>query len=108
VSGAASPSVVDDLGNSRLVVRGQGSEAELVYEVDGAKLLLLHTGVPEAFRGQGVGGRLVSAAVAKARSGGLTIVPWCPYARRWLQDHPGEAEGVSVDFDAPPSAGHSA
>jgi predicted GNAT family acetyltransferase len=95
------PVVQDDSGESRLVVDEQGAIAELVYEVDERRLLLLHTGVPESFRGRGIGGRLVSAAVDKARSEGLTIVPWCPYARRWLQEHTEEAGGVTVDFDTP-------
>ena len=50
---------------------------------------------------QGVGGRLVEAALAKARTDKLTIVPWCPYARRWLQEHPDEARKVTIDWETP-------
>jgi predicted GNAT family acetyltransferase len=51
-----------------------------------------------------VGGELIAAAVAIARHEGLTIVPLCPFARRWLQRHPDVAEGVDIDgaeTDAP-------
>ena len=95
------PFVREDPGENRFVVDEQGAIAELDYEVDDGRLLLLHTGVPESFRGQGIGGRLVTAAVGKARSEGLTIVPWCPYARRWLEEHADEADGVNVDFRTP-------
>lgn len=95
-------SVVDDSTDERFVVSIEAATAELDYEVDGDRLLLLHTEVPESFRGQGVGGRLVEAALAKARTGRLTVVPWCPYARRWLKEHPDRAEGVAVDFKTPP------
>jgi predicted GNAT family acetyltransferase len=58
--------------------------------------------VPEEFRGQGVGGQLVEAALSRARADGLTIVPWCPYARRWLKEHPDRIGDVVVDFKTPP------
>jgi len=49
-----------------------GTVARLKYKLHGDRLHLLHTEVPEAFRGQGVGGRLVEAALAKARADHLT------------------------------------
>jgi hypothetical protein len=30
------------------------------------------------------------------------VVPWCPFADRWLRDHPDEAAGVVIDWEAPP------
>ena len=68
------------------------------YKLHGGRLHLVHTEVPEAFRGHGVGGRLVEAALAKAREEHLTIVPWCPYAREWPQQHPDQFGDVTVDF----------
>ncbi|MFZ6004588.1 MAG: GNAT family N-acetyltransferase [Actinomycetota bacterium] len=96
--------VVDDEAGHRLVVRADGgSEAELVYRRDADRLYVDHTEVPSAFRGQGTGGRLVSAALDLARREGLTIVPWCPFARRWLEEHPDAAAGVAVDWSPPPA-----
>ena len=94
--------VIDDTARERLAVSVDGATARLEYELDRGRLLLLHTEVPETFRGQGVGGRLVEAALAKARADHLTIVPWCPYARRWLKEHPGKIGDVTVDFKTPP------
>jgi hypothetical protein len=70
---------------------------ELVYRVDGDRLILIHTEVPEELAGHGVGGRLVRASLDRAAREGLTIVPQCPFARRWLGDHPDEIGGVEVD-----------
>jgi hypothetical protein len=89
-----SVAVVDDA----FVVDMDGARAQLVFAVEDGQLLLLHTEVPEQFQGQGVGGQLVTAAVEKARAEDLTIVPWCPYARRWLEQHPDRAAGVNIDF----------
>ncbi len=94
--------VVDVPDESRFVVRHEGAEAELVYERDGHRLALVHTGVPEALGGKGIGGRLVAAAADRARAEDLTLVPWCPFARRWLRDHADATEGVAVDWDTPP------
>lgn len=95
-------SVIDDTAHERFAVSMKEATAELDYELDGDRLLLLHTEVPEAFRDQGVGGQLVGAALAKARTENLTVVPWCPYARRWLKDHPERIGEVTVDFKTPP------
>ena len=96
--------VVDDTAESRFVIREGGAEAELFYSRQGDRLTLVHTGVPEAWGGHGIGGRLVRAALALARTDGLTVVPWCPYARHWLEEHPDEAAAVTVDWDTPRSA----
>jgi hypothetical protein len=94
--------VVDVPAETRFVVHGDGGEAELVYLVDGDRLYLIHTEVPEAWGGRGIGGRLVRAAIRRAQADALTVVPWCPFARRWLKEHPDEAGGIGVDFTTPP------
>ncbi len=95
--------VTNDAMGGRLVVRTDDDEAELVYDRDATHLYLLHTEVPDAFRGQGTGARLVTAALDLARQNGLVVVPWCPFARGWLREHPAATEGVSIDWKTPPS-----
>jgi predicted GNAT family acetyltransferase len=97
-----SPKVHDDPGRSRFVFEQDGSEGELVYRRNGNRLILLHTGVPEQLGGRGVGGRLVRAALERAAREGLTVVPWCPYARKWIEDHPDAAADVNVDWESLP------
>jgi len=98
--------IVDDIARHRLLISGEGgAEAELVYERDGDRLFLVHTEVPPAFRGMGTGGKLVTAALELARRDGLVVVPWCPYARRWLQEHTDATNGVEIDWATlPPHA----
>jgi uncharacterized protein len=98
-----SQSVIDDTAEQRFAVSMDGTTARLEYKLHNGRLHLLHTEVPEAFRGRGVGGRLVEAALAKARAAHLTIVPWCPYARAWLKEHPDQIGDVTLDFKARPS-----
>ena len=97
--------VVDVPTESRFVVRLEGHEAELVYHLNGDRLVLVHTEVPDEMSGHGIGGRLVSAAIARAESEHLTVVPWCPFARRWLGDHRDVAARVDIDWLSQPPAG---
>ena len=95
-----SPQVTHDPGHSRFEYRAGGSVAELVYRMHGERMVLLHTGVPDAMEGHGVGGELVRAAVGYAASQGLTVVPACPFARAWLERHPDVAALVPTDAPA--------
>jgi predicted GNAT family acetyltransferase len=52
------------------------------------QIIIDHTGVPDAFRGQGVGLSLVRRAVEDARSAGKTIIPLCPFAAAQFRRHP--------------------
>jgi len=65
-----------------------GERAELVYRRMPGRLLLLHTGVPVAFRVRGIGTRLVRAALDYARAEGLAVVPYCPFVRAFIKKHP--------------------
>lgn len=68
---------------------GEGGEAELTYSRAGAAMLILdHTEVPSAFRGQGVGAALVARAVADARREGRQLLPLCPFAAAQFRSHP--------------------
>ncbi len=90
--------VTDNQAASRFELSVDGQLAELVYRRNGNRLVLLHTGVPIELEGRGAGGRLVSAAVEKAKAAGLTIVPLCPFASSWLEHHPEVAARAVVDF----------
>jgi predicted GNAT family acetyltransferase len=100
---APAADVRHDAGGSRFVLEADGFAAELLYRTRADRLILIHTEVPDELGGHGIGGRLVRAAVAYARADHLTIVPWCPFARRWLTDHPDQVEGVTIDWDSLPT-----
>ena len=95
------PQVRDDPGHNRFVLELDGHVGELQYLTQPGRLILVHTEVPEELGGRGVGGALVRAAVERARTEQRTIVPWCPFARRWLQQHEDVAATVAIDWDTP-------
>jgi len=90
--------VIDVPEQSRLIVRHDGVEAELVYRLEPGRLVLVHTGVPDELAGHGVGGRLVEAALDLARRENLQVVPLCPFVRGWLRHHPDAASGLDLDW----------
>ncbi|MCC0043946.1 MAG: N-acetyltransferase [Brucellaceae bacterium] len=66
-----------------------GAEAEMTFSKAGEHLLIIdHTEVPDAFRGQGVGVLLVARAVEDARLSGKKIMPLCPFAAAQFRRHP--------------------
>ncbi|MGZ4734972.1 MAG: GNAT family N-acetyltransferase [Acidimicrobiia bacterium] len=92
--------IVDNGAEHRFEVTRDGHTAELTYHRNGDRLVLIHTEVPTALEGHGVGGELVRAALGKAAREGLTIVPICPYARQWLQRHSDAVGDVEIDWTA--------
>lgn len=101
--GPADAPVVDVPEESRFVLRAAGQTAELVYHRDGRRFVLVHTGVPDELSGNGIGGKLVRAAVEEGAARGWTVVPECPFARRWLEAHPDVAASVDIDWTPPPA-----
>ncbi|ADB39799.1 GNAT family N-acetyltransferase [Spirosoma linguale] len=64
-----------------VVVDGK-TEAEMTYVWSGDRRIIIdHTGVSEALKGEGIGKQLVQAAVVWAREKQLKILPLCPFAR---------------------------
>jgi predicted GNAT family acetyltransferase len=85
----------DEAGRFETTVEGQ--RAELTFRLDGKRLVLEHTGVPEAIGGHGIAADLAEAAFHYAAAENLTVVPQCPYVRSWLAKHPVAAENVSIE-----------
>ena len=81
---------LEDKGSKgRYVYRADGAEAELTFTRAGVGLVIVdHTGVPDAFRGQGVGQALVARAVADFRAAGKKVLPLCPFAASQFRRHP--------------------
>lgn len=72
-----------------------GEESYLDIDADGAAhRIFYHTGVLEAYGGQGLASVLVRAAADGTIAAGRKIVPVCPYVVKWVAKHPDVADHV--------------
>lgn len=74
----------------RYVARAEGMpDAEMTYSIMNAQTIIIdHTGVPDEWRGLGIGKALVERGVKDARERGVRIVPLCPFAKAQIDKHP--------------------
>ena len=73
---------------SRYEMQTEAGLAVLEYMRDGKRLALIHTEVPKAIEGRGLGAQLVKAALDDSIARGLRIVPMCAFVRAFLARHP--------------------
>ena len=81
-------SVVNDVANHRFVVQQEGVEAELVYRLTPGRIAFVHTGVPAALEGRGIGSALAQAGLTYAAANSLAVLPYCPFVRGYIERHP--------------------
>jgi predicted GNAT family acetyltransferase len=93
----AEHTVVDNADLHRFEATIDGAVARLDYARRDDRLVLMHTEVPDALEGHGVGGQLVQFAIDFAVEHALVVVPRCPFARGWLERHPDEAARVRIE-----------
>lgn len=58
------------------------------YRLSPGSIAFLHTEIGEEFSGRGLARKLVADQLADARTRGLAVLPFCPYVRRVIADHP--------------------
>lgn len=73
---------------SRFVIEVDGQCAVLDYQQQDGRMVIIHTGVPEALRGQGLAAELTRAALDHVQTHGLKVTPACAYAASFLRRHP--------------------
>jgi predicted GNAT family acetyltransferase len=72
----------------RFEIQAEGHTAELTYTLEGKTITLVHTSVPPALEGRGIGSRLVKAGLDYARENGLKVIPVCSFVKAYIERHP--------------------
>jgi predicted GNAT family acetyltransferase len=90
--------VVDNPAESRFDIIAAGQRAGLAaYRRNGDTIEFTHTEIDPKFSGRGLGSQLVRAALDAARSGGLAVLPYCPFVREYIQRHREYVDLVPAD-----------
>ena len=80
--------VVDNPGQSRFELSLPEGMAISAYRLDGERVVLIHTEVPQALSGQGVGSRLARGVFELIRKSGRKVVLRCSFMKAWSARHP--------------------
>jgi uncharacterized protein len=85
--------VADNPDQERFEIRADGELAGFVqYRLKDGVLALLHTETDRRFRGHGLAGHLIQSTLDTARERHLAVLPYCPFARSWIAEHPEYAD----------------
>ena len=58
------------------------------YALRPGTISFLHTEIDPSFQAHGLGQELVTAALRSARERDLKVLPFCPYVRAFIAEHP--------------------
>jgi predicted GNAT family acetyltransferase len=82
-------SVTDNQAAHRYEIHADGKLAGYVtYQSDPGRISFIHTEIDDEFEGEGLGSRLVAAALEDARSRDLSVLPFCPFVNAYIKRHP--------------------
>lgn len=91
-----SPEVTHNAAANQFEIHPGASVALLKYAARGDTIDLIHTEVPAALEGTGLGAALARAALEYARAEELTVIPTCPFVRSYIGKHPEYAQLVAT------------
>ena len=92
------PRVVDVPERSVFEILVDGTVAGFVaYRRAEGEIALTHTEVDPAFEGQGIGSRLARSVLDMAREEKLAVLPYCPFIKGWIANHPEYTDLVPED-----------
>jgi predicted GNAT family acetyltransferase len=80
--------VLHDSNASRFCIETDHHTAVLDYRKHGDTILFLHTGVPPALEGRGIGSKLVKAGLEYALANNLKVQSLCWFVDGYINRHP--------------------
>jgi predicted GNAT family acetyltransferase len=95
------PEVTDNEGRRRYEIVVDGVTAYVTYARRSDRLTLVHTEVPQALGGRGIGSSLARAVLEDVRKRGLRVAVECEFLEAFIKRHPEFADLVVEPDDAP-------
>jgi predicted GNAT family acetyltransferase len=82
----------DNPARNRYEMEIDGEIAFVTYARQGDRLTLIHTEVPKALNGRGIGTKLARSVLQDVRRRGLRLVPECEFMAGFIQRNPAFAD----------------
>lgn len=79
--------VRDNTERHRFELDAQGHTAFSDYKRADDVLTIMHTEVPAALNGKGIGSKLVAGLLELARAEGAKVKPLCPFVKAFIAKH---------------------
>jgi len=79
--------VADNPSQHRFELTVDGHVARSEYALRDGVMTFMHTEVPEAMAGKGIGSKLIKGALDQARGRGLKVVARCPFVKGFIEKH---------------------
>jgi predicted GNAT family acetyltransferase len=86
--------VRDNPERNRFELTTPAGTAFASYRRDDTAVMILHTEVPRALEGRGIGSQLVAGTLDLIRAEGRKVVPMCSFVRYFIDTHPDYADLV--------------
>jgi predicted GNAT family acetyltransferase len=62
------------------------------YRLSDGVMTFIHTEVPIALRGRGIGSQMMRGVLDDVRARGMKVVPRCPFVADYIERHPQDAD----------------
>jgi len=90
--------VADNPEQARYEILVDGELAGFVqYQLRDGVTAFTHTQTDRQLRGQGIAGHLIQSSLDSARERHLAVLPYCPFVRSWIAEHPAYADLIPPD-----------
>ncbi len=83
---------IDNAARNRYEMVVDGETAFVTYVRQGDHITLMHTEVPAALGGRGIGSALAKSVLDDIRQRGLKLTPECEFSAGFIKRHPAYAE----------------
>ncbi len=74
--------------NNQFEIKADEGLAVLQYKLHRGSMYIMHTKVPEALSGQGIGSQLAETALEYAKSEELPVLVYCSFVRDYVEKNP--------------------
>jgi predicted GNAT family acetyltransferase len=79
--------VTDNQAQHRFELAVDDHIATSQYSLKDGVIAFMHTEVPEALAGKGIGSKLIKGALDQVRGRGLKVVALCPFVKAYIEKH---------------------